>query len=410
MLAHASRLAPLLTSVAILLIGHGLQLSFLPLRAADLGWSGAQIGLSSSSYFGGLLLGCYSVPVLVRTVGHIRVFTVLTAIMTAALLSISLLDGVGTWLVLRLVIGWSIAGLYLVIESWLNEEVDNEQRGSLVALYTVTVLLAMAGGQLLLNVAAPGGFQIVIMAALFVVIAAVPVGLTRIPQPDPIPAASFSPLLVLRTSRAAAASSFVSGIVTGCFYGLGPVYGKLVDLDVTAISIIMAAGIVGGAVFLWPVGRLSDIVDRRRVILMVMLGGIAVCALASMASTVYLPFLFFLFGGCVMPIYALSLAHAGDIVETSFLEVGTGILIMNAVGAILGPILVASMMSIWGPAAFFVFCGATLSLGAITVLVLVRQNPATRPNFAPFELATTASAQGAVELDPRSEEEAETEV
>jgi MFS family permease len=106
LLAHASRLAPLLASIAILLIGHGLQLSFLPLRAADLGWSGAQIGLSSSFYFGGLLLGCYSVPLLVRTVGHIRVFTVLTAIMTAALLSISLLDGVGTWLVLRLVIGW----------------------------------------------------------------------------------------------------------------------------------------------------------------------------------------------------------------------------------------------------------------------------------------------------------------
>lgn len=132
MLSHASRLASLFLSVALLLLGHGLQLSLLPLRAQELGWSSTEIGLTGSAYFAGFLVGCYQIPKLVRRVGHIRVFTVLTATMTAALLAISLTDAFVTWVVLRLVIGISISGLYLVLESWLNEEATNEQRGALL--------------------------------------------------------------------------------------------------------------------------------------------------------------------------------------------------------------------------------------------------------------------------------------
>ena len=403
MISLAARLSSLLISVAILVIGHGLQLALLPIRADALGWSDFQIGLTGSSYFAGLLLGCLTIPYMVRRVGHIRVFTVLTAITTAALLGIALLDNIVGWIVLRLLIGWSIAGLYLVIESWLNEEVDNRQRGSLVSLYTVTVLLAMAIGQLLLNTASPSSFQIIILAALFVVIAAIPIGLTPVIQPDPIPKATFSPLAVLHTSRVAAVASFVSGIVTGCYYGLGPLYAKLLALDIFSISIVMASGVLGGAVFLWPVGRLSDRVDRRVVILMSMAGAIAACVLTFIVSVDYLPFLFFLFGGCIMPIYALSLAHAADNVDHSFLEVGTGILIMNATGAIVGPTIASLFMEFLGAPAFFGFCGGILLLGAATVAILIRQHAARRPHFAPFEMATTAAAQGAVEFDPRSD-------
>lgn len=403
MISIAARLTSLLLSVAILLVGHGLQLALLPLRAAALGWSESQIGLTGSSYFAGLLLGCYTVPRLVKMVGHIRVFTVLTAIATAALLGISLLDSVSSWIALRLLIGWSIAGLYLVIESWLNEEVGNSQRGSLVSLYTMTVLLAMASGQLLLNIASPSSVEIVIVAALFVAVAAIPIGLTRISQPEQVPEASFSPVAVLRKSQAAAVSSFTSGIVTGCYFGLGPLYATLMGLDVFSVSIVMAAGVVGGAVFLWPVGRLSDTMDRRVVILMSMSGAIATCLLSFVLPVEYLPLLVFVFGGCVMPIYALSLAHAADKVERSFLEVGTGILVMNAAGAIIGPAFAAVLMQFLGAEAFFGFCGGILLLGAATVMVFIKRQAADRPHFAPFEMATTAAAQGAVELDPRSE-------
>ena len=405
MVPHGSRVAPLLFSVAILLIGHGLHLSLLPLRAETMGWSSEQIGLSGSFYFGGLLLGCFSVPLLVATMGHIRVFTVLTAITTAALLSISLLDGIAGWLALRLLIGWSIAGLYLIVESWLNNEVENEDRGSLISIYTVTVLVSMAIGQLLLNVAVPGSDRLIVVAALCIALAAVPVGLTRTPQPDPIPVATFSPLLVFNTSRSATISSFVGGVVTGCFYSLGPIYGKDMNLSVTAISIMMATGILGGALFQWPLGRLSDRIDRRRVILAAMTAGIAVSIWILVAPPRYLPHLVFIFGGCVLPLYSLSLAHAADNVENAFLEVGTGILIVNAIGATTGPIIVALAMGAWGAGAFFVFCSITLALGALSTLVFISRRPAMRPNYVPFEPATTAAAQGAIEMDPRSDED-----
>jgi MFS family permease len=405
MLKHLFSLYSLFIGLAILLVGHGLQLSLMPLRAEALGWTSMQVGWTSALYFAGFLLGCFTIPALVKAVGHVRVFTVLTSMMTAALLGLSLTDGLVQWLFLRSLTGWSIAGIYLVVESWLNEEIDNSRRGSMLSAYTITALLSMAGGQLLLNVAEPTSHQIVIIAASCIVLAAVPVGLTRIPQPIPVPTATFSPLLVLRKSRAAPVASFVSGLVTGCYYGLGPFYGKTVGLEVSAISLMMAAGILGGVLFQWPLGRISDFVDRRLVLLGTMLGAFVICALVMALTVDLLPYLVFLFGGCVMPIYALALAHAGDNVETSFLEVGTGILIVNASGAVVGPIVAAGLMAIWGPQSFFRFCGVILALGSIAMFIFVIGSPALRPHFSPFEAATTASAQGAIELDPRSEEE-----
>jgi MFS family permease len=400
-----SSLSSLFVGTAILLLGHGLQLSLLPLRAESLGWTSMSIGWSSSIYFGGFVVGCFSVPGLVKGVGHIRVFTVLTAAMTTALLGISLTDSLPAWLALRALTGWSIAGLYLVIESWLNEQVSNEGRGSLLSVYTMTALISMATGQLLLNMAEPSSYQIVAIAASCVALAAVPVGLTRVPQPSPIPSARFSPLLVLRTSRTASVSSFVAGTVTGCFYGLGPLYGRQMGLEVGAISVMMAGGIIGGAIFQWPLGRISDSVDRRAVICTAMLTGVVVCGLTTVIPVDWLPHLIFVLGAAVMPIYALALAHAGDNVETSFLEVGTGILIVNAVGATIGPIVAASAMTAWGPQFFFIFSGAILALGATVTLLLIRASPPVRPHFSPFEVATTVAAQGAIELDPRSDDE-----
>jgi MFS family permease len=404
MLLHAYRLTSLFSSVALLLAGHGLQLSLLPLRAQDIGWSSAEIGLTGSAYFAGFLVGCYQIPKLVRGVGHIRVFTVLTATMTGALLAISLTDALVMWILLRLVIGISVSGLYLVLESWLNEEAPDEQRGALLSVYTMIVLAAMAAGQAFLNVDVPGGAGTIIIAAMCVALAAIPIGLTRLPHPSQVPPAKMSPLLVLRTSRTAAMAAFVSGLVSGSFYSLGAVYGRQVGLEVGAVSLMIAAGILGGAFFQFPLGRLSDRVDRRFVMFAAMIGGMLVCLVAAVLPPAFLPYLFFFFGGSVMPLYALSLALASDHTESSFLEVGTGILLMNASGSIVGPLVAAAMMGAFAPVAFFIFCGVTLFLGAtgLAVFILRRGAPA---HGDPFSYATTASAQGAIELDPRSEDE-----
>ncbi len=402
MTRHLASLFSLFLGTGILLIGHGLQLSVMPLRAAGYGWTSAQIGWTGSFYFAGFLLGCFSVPKLVSSVGHIRVFTVLTATLTAALLTLALTDSLPAWLVLRACTGWSIAGLYLVVESWVNEQADNSNRGLLLSAYTVTALGSLALGQLLLNLAHPASHQIVILAAALVVLAAVPVGLTRVQQPHPVPAARFSPLRVMRTCRSASAAAFLSGLVTGSYYALGPLFGSSVGLDVSAISLMMAAGILGGAAFQWPIGRLSDSVDRRVVLCVTMVVGAIVCVACMRAPTNYLPYLVFLFGATAMPLYALALAHAGDTVEDAFLEIGTGILMLNASGAIVGPLAASALMTAFSPVWFFGFSAGAMAVGAVLMLIFVQRRRALRPHYSRFEVATSASAQGAIELDPRS--------
>jgi MFS family permease len=407
--AQLVSLASLFTGTAVLLIGHGLHLSLLPLRAGGLGWTESSIGLTGTCYFAGFLLGCLAAPRLINSVGHVRVFGVLTATMTAALLGLSLTGAFSAWLALRAAIGWSIAGIYLVIESWLNEAAGEGRRGLVLAAYTMTALLSMAVGQLLLTTASPQGHAIVVLAAICISLAAVPVGLTRVAQPGQVPAASFRPLVVLRTARSAALSSLLAGVVTGCFYGMGPLYGARMGLDVSEIGWMMACGILGGAIMQLPLGRLSDTIDRRKVLLVIMLAAVTVCLLGTRIDARWLPLLMFAFGCTVMPIYALALAHAGDKVKTSFLEMGTGVLMLNAAGATLGPLITGGAMALWGNSAFFAVCAAVLALGAAGNGIFILSAPEQRPHFSPFEVATTASAQGALELDPRSTDAGEAE-
>ena len=403
MIKSIVRLSSLLIGVAILLTGHGLQLAYLPLRSQLNGWSSIQIGYLSSGYFVGFLLGCFLVPALDTRIGHIRCFATLTASLTAVLLALSLSDIFMFWFLLRVISGITIVGLYLIIESWLNEQVTNDFRGRVLSAYTAIVLSGLALGQLLLNVADPTGDRLFILAAMLVVLAAIPVCVTRSEQPTRIPGASFSPTLVINTSRAATSGSLTGGLILGSYYGLGPVYGLQSGMSVGAISAMMALGIGGGAVTQVPLGRLSDRLDRRVVILGIMLVGAVTCAFALLLPQSTVPFIMFIFGGCVMPIYALSLAHASDASENSnFLEIGTGLLLINAVGSILGPILTAWLMSSYGAGMFFAVQLCVLLAGAALMFFFIKTRGRQEVSTT-FKPATSASAQGALELDPRTE-------
>lgn len=411
MIKSIVRLSSLLLSVALLLTGHGLQLALVPMRAQINGWTSIEVGYLSSVYFIGFLVGCFSIPRLVARIGHIRTFAVLTAVMTASLLGLSLGDSYLWWMLLRLACGIAIVGLYLVIESWLNSQVTNEVRGSVLSAYTAIVLAGLAGGQLLLNVAAPEGERLFVIAAMLVVVAALPICLTRSNQPAAIPAARFSPMLVIRTSRAGTTGSFISGCVSGSFYGLGPVYGLQAGMSVVQISLMMALGIMGGALLQLPLGRLSDRIDRRRVICGAMAMGAVVAAIIFILPQPLTPYLMFFFGACAMPIYALSLAHASDHVgPDTFLEVGTGLLMINAVGSIFGPLLTALAMERFGPQSYFVFLSMALLVGALIIVFFIRSRLQSAEHFHEFSPATSASAQGAIQMDPRSEFEDESEL
>ena len=381
------RVSTLLLAVAILLVGHGLQLSLLPMRAEALGWSTGAIGATGSAYFLGFVIGCVGIPSIVSRVHHIRTFMALATLATVVLLGLGLFDSVWAWLVLRAGTGFAFAGLYMVIESWLNEASPVDRRGSILAVYTMISLLAMVLGQSFLGLTEPADLRLVMGAAFIMGIAVIPIGLTPIAAPQDIPRARFSPRVIGRASRVAVVCAFCGGLVTGSFWSVGPLVGRAHGLDGTDIGLMMAATIVGGALIQLPVGRLSDHMDRRKVIAgLFVLGAVASLAgwLLVGDSRAALFAVMFCFGATTMPIYALCIATASDNSDLPLIQIASSILIMNSLGSILGPVLVAQVMAAMGGGGFFVFAIAGMGLGGLWALYRIAVIERPRHHDQPF--------------------------
>jgi MFS family permease len=375
----------LLLSAAILLVGHGLQLTLVPLYAINLDWEPALIGYIGSSYFIGFVLGCLTVPRLVARVGHIRVFTVLIALTTASLLFIGIVDHVVFWLAARCLTGWALAGIYMVIESWLNEKTTVERRGSILSIYIIITLLAICLGQLLVGFDL--GFQgLFMLAAALLVLGIVPIGLTSSAAPKPIPNVRFSFKRIFTVSQVAMVGAFLGGLVTGGFWALGPVVANANHLNAGQVGIFMAVTILGGTALQFPVGRLSDRIDRRYVITGLAILGVCTSILAILLdgnSPGFIYLTMFAFGGLTFPIYSLCLAHANDNTDLSMMEVGSGVLMMNSFGSILGPLIVSFLIG-YTHNALFIVSGIVLSLLACWTLFRIKFHEVTRDHYAPF--------------------------
>tara|TARA_R110001632_G_scaffold3696_3_gene16341 strand:- start:21807 stop:23084 length:1278 start_codon:yes stop_codon:yes gene_type:complete len=400
----------LLFSAAILLVGHGLQLTVVPLYAISLGWEADLIGYIGSSYFLGFVLGCLTVPRLVARVGHIRVFTVLVALFTASLLFIGLVDNFVLWLLARCLIGWGIAGIagiYMVIESWLNDKTSIEHRGSVLSVYTVISLSAICVGQLLVGFDL-GYAGLFMLAAALLVLGIVPVGLTRRAAPQPIPAVSFSFRRLFAVSQVAMVGAFFGGLVTGGFWALGPVIADANQLSAGQVGVFMAVTILGGTALQLPVGRLSDRIDRRYVIT-----GLAVVAVLTSIAAIMLDsrtpeviyVTMFLLGGLSFPLYSLCLAHANDNTDLSIMEVGSGVLMMNSVGSILGPLIVSFLLG-YTHMALFMVSGVALSILACWTLYRIRFHDVAREHYEPF-VNMRSTTQEVVEMGLENEDEDE---
>lgn len=402
-------LTSLLLSTALLLVGQGMQLTLLPLRATSNGLSDFLIGVSASAYFLGFVAGCLLIPRIIAKVGHIRSFAVLTALMISAILALEMLDGWLPWLILRFLTGAVICGLYTVIESWLNDQTNASSRGQVLAIYTFIILAAMAFGQILINVGPANSATPFILAAIFMALAIVPVGLTSRLAPAPIESTRIRFALLYQRSRAAFAGTLLSGLLVGSFWALGAVFARRYGSSTADVTLFITAGIAGGALFQYPIGWLSDRIDRRYVMLFLSLA--AVVASAAVALTVMRELhlvAVFLFGAVTMPLYAISLAAAADNSSAEeFVEIGTSVLLLNAIGAASAPIVLGQLMSLFDATAlFWSFAG----LSALFSLYLAVQTRDTGQVVAaedqvPFSAAAPEAAPTGFGLDPRGPED-----
>ena len=352
----------LLVSVGLLLTGHGLQLTLLPVHARSIGWSDTEIGLTAAAYFFGFILGCLSVPYLLSRAGHIRVFLTVAGLTAASLLMLEAIQLLPVWILLRLANGWCLAAIYTTAESWLNEHALDHQRARLIAVYVMVTLIAIASGQILygllpINMLFTG-------AAVMMMLALVPIGLFCGDQPMALKQKKFRTASIYALPPIARAGSFLSGVVTGSLWTMAPLIAEKNSLEASAVSYVMLAIVIGGGVFQLPLGYLADLIGRVRVITVTALA----CTLVAVTGILVVPqdtghlaIIMFLFGGTCLSLYALCAAEANAKSDLSRVEIATLFLLLHGAGSIAGPVL-TGIVSNWTGAALFVVAALAMSL------------------------------------------------
>ena len=352
-------LSALMVSVALLMMSNSLFSTLLALRAKIEGYSNEFIGLTMSVYFIGFCIGTFRSGPLINRVGHIRSFAAFGAIASASTLCFVLVNHPWAWLIARLVMGASIAGMFVVAESWLNNRASNEARGTVLAIYIMIGYLAAAIGQQALPWSNPAEANLFLLVAIFLSLAVVPVSLTRATHPDPVPSPRLDLRRLLFTSPAAVTGCFAAGLAIGALWGLGPIYARDIGLSVNQVAMFMSAALVGGLLFQLPIGRLSDRLDRRGVLLgTTLLGGLTAIGLALGPALPFPALLgaIFLYYGFTSTLYPLSLAYANDYLEhDDVVTMGSGFVLAFSVGAALGPIGASLTMRWTGPSGLFLF-------------------------------------------------------
>ncbi|MEH6910821.1 MAG: MFS transporter [Oceanicoccus sp.] len=398
----------LLLSTALVLVGHGMTLTLVPLRALNNGLSDSLIGLSASAYYLGFIMGCLYIPVLIARVGHIRSFSVLIAIVICTTLLLDIFNAWQLWIILRFFIGAAVCGLYTVIESWLNSQATSDSRGRILAIYTCITLLAMTAGQLLINVGPIESSTPFMLTVIFLALAIIPIGLTRKIAPTPVEVTSFQFYALYQRSHSAFAGAILSGVVVGSFWSLGAVFSRFYSQSTADITWFMTTAIAGGALLQYPIGWLSDRVDRRYVIIGLCVGGALSASAVALSTEAWWHLIaVFLFGASVMPIYAISLATAADVCgDRDFVEVGSSILMLNALGSFFAPLIVGPLMSNVSATMLFWSACVSCSLFGVYLLIQLREDrTVTVAEQATFSAAVSDVAPTSFDLDPRGSDD-----
>ncbi|MEM5515543.1 MFS transporter [Henriciella sp. AS95] len=359
MIRTISAIGSLLLATAILYAGNGLQGTLLAVRGDLEGFPTAVIGALTSAYFAGFILGCRFVPKTIKTVGHIRTFVALASVASSSALAHLIFVDATAWAVLRFVTGFSFAGLTMVLESWINERATNENRGKILSVYRIVDLGAVTIGNALLATASPSGFYLFVLVSILISIALVPIALTQVHSPAPLETAKLDIGELYRTSPVGAVGAAATGLANAAFWGVAPVFVQKAGYAPAMVAAFMSTAIIGAGVFQFPMGALSDRIDRRVVIIgSSSLGAGAAVLVAMLAGTsqTMLLGLAFLFGGLIIPTFGICAAHANDhAAPGKAVATSGGLLLLHGLGSTVGAMAGAIAMSIFAPAALFVY-------------------------------------------------------
>jgi MFS family permease len=373
-------IVPVFVAVFILIAGNGMITTIVPLRATLEGFSQSQIGIIGSAYFVGMLAGSWSAPAIVRRAGHIRAFAAYAAVAAVATLGLAILVSPSIWPILRGVIGFSFAGLYAIVEGWVSVKAGSSHRGRALALYNVVHFAGSAVGQQVLRLAEPRSFTLFSGAASFLMLSLVPMALTRAEPPPLPPKGRLEIVGLLQATPIAAVGILLVGWANGTFWSLVPAYVERLGMGAGVVASFMTAVIIGSATGPYPLGRLSDLMDRRWVIA----GAAGAAALVETALVIVgmpAPIVLYVFGfflGLTTPvIYPLITAHAVDRMGADkAVTISSTLLFLYCIGGIIGPVFASALMTRLGDTMLFVHNAVVHTVLMVFVIWRIVKRPA----------------------------------
>lgn len=400
-------LSALLFAAFILIAGNGLQGTLLAVRGNIEGFSLTMIGLLMSAYFAGFIAGCRYAPGMVKRAGHIRSFTALASIASASALAHILAVEAPVWIFLRCITGFCLAGLHMILESWINEAATNENRGRVLSFYRMTDLGAVTIGQMLLAIADPAQFTLFAIVSILISLALVPVAMTTTAAPRPISDATLDLKKILRISPLAAAGCLASGAANGAFWAVGAVYAQQLGYGVDIVAIFMSAVVVAGAAAQFPLGMISDRMDRRLVIIAASAACAAGGSLLALTGTISVWAL--IAGGCAfgffaMPQFGLAIVHANDRADPDeYVSLNAGLLLLFGVGAVAGPVAGPLAMELFGASTLFFYTSVIYAALSLFGLYRLTQRDAVAEEDREDYVLVPRTSPGVFEMNPHAE-------
>ena len=393
--------------LALIMVGNGVQLVLLGVRSSEAGFSNLVSGLVMGGYFLGLFLGSIFVPRFLSSVGHIRVFGALASIASAAVLMHIILIDPFLWGFTRVLSGFAYAGMYIVVESWLNDSATNKTRGQILSMYLIITMGGMGVGQLLAGLDDGQSSTLFLVASVAVSIAVVPILITVGKAPDFTMTESTSLRRLFQISPLAFVGMTLQGVVAAMMFGMGSVYGTRIGLEPPQVAFFMVSITLGSLVIQYPVGRLSDVMDRRLVILFVTtISGIFACLgmFVGPSNVLMLYLIMGLFGGLSLTLYSLCIAHANDYLSPAqMVSTASALIMLNGAGSVVGSPMVALVMDVVGDIGYYGMIALVHFIFGIFVLLRMSVRESV-PNEAqgPFVAVPEAGTAVGLTLNPET--------